>query len=204
MQMEKIIMWAVLILLTTQAAFAYELNGKKWAEDQALILLPKAFNEPLMRKRMNIIVNQFRRNVPFKIKTRYHDLKVDGLLNVINYATQNNLIIVLYKEGETYGLGNRVANASFVTANINGSNVHAGLIRINDIRLQQVIGGRDDGYALNYIANVTWHEVGHLFGLDHTDKRRGRPLMLSAGKFSKLKNLGLSLDDKKGLREIYK
>ena len=101
------------------------------------------------------------------------------------------------------GLGNRLANASFITSQ-GGTKVHGGVIRINDIRLQEVAGGALPNYYLNYLANITWHEVGHLFGLDHADHRiRPKPIMLSSGKFSKLKRLGLAKDDKRGLRRIY-
>lgn len=187
------------LILTIPPAFAFNLNGKRWAEDTALIMLPSSFNTDLMRKRMEVIAGQVRRNVPFKVKLRYHDLRYNSILDVINLATEHNIIIVLHKENDDLGLGNRVANAGFITSN-GGTLVHAGVIRINDLRYKEVTAGGN----LNYLANITGHEVCHLLGLDHADFRiKPTPLMISGGKFSKFKRLGLAADDKKGLRKVY-
>lgn len=203
----KLLISLTLLLTIQQFAQAYNLNGKKWAGDRATILFPEAFNEPLMRKRMRIITKQFQEATGIKFKGRFHDLQFNSLLEVQNFiALNDNLIIILYKPGLTYGLASsKVAKADFTTTN-GGTLVTGGLIRINDIRYQEVTAGIESrsNYKLNYLANVTGHEEGHLLGLDHVSLADHPKAIMTLGKFSKLKNLGLAPDDKRGLREIYK
>jgi predicted Zn-dependent protease len=169
------------------------------------MLLPSAFNHQLMRKRMRIIRNQFTDATGVKVKLRYHDIRFDSLVEAVNFISAHDVILVLYKPDVTYGLSStKVANASFTTSN-GGTLVHGGLVRINDIRYQQAIEGLESrpSYALNYLANVAGHEgLGHLAGLDHINKPKS--IMFGGGKFSMLRNLGFSRDDKRGLREVYK
>ena len=199
----KLLIALTLLLTSQQFAMAYNLNGKKLASDRITMLLPSDFNNDLMRTRMKIIAKQFTNNTNVKVKLRYHDINFDSLLDAVNFVSTHNLILVLYKPGLTYGLSEtKLANASFTTSN-GGTLVHAGLIRINDLRYQERIEHLESqpNYALNYLTNTTWHEVGHLAGLDHINERSS--IMFGSGKFSKLRNLGFSTDDKRGLRDVY-
>lgn len=194
---KKLILLA--LILTTQPTLAYNLNGKRWVEPTSTIFLPQSLKQPKILKRMRIVRRQYNTETPFKVRMRINDGAFASTLDAIYFAADTNSIVVLYQEGEDYGLGTRVANLSFI-ASQGGTKVHAAVIRINDIRYKQVTAGGN----LNYLANVISHEIGHAYGLDHTDHRiRPRPVMVSGGKFSKLKRLGLAPDDKRGLREIY-
>jgi len=194
----------IALILTTQSVMAFNLNGKKLASDKVTMLLPRAFNHKLMRKRMKIIRNQFTDTTGVKVKIRYHDLRFNSLLDAVNFVSEHDVILVLYKPDTSYGLASsKVAKADFTTTN-GGTLVTGGLIRINDIRYQQAIEGLESrpNYALNYLANVNWHETSHLAGLDHINKPKS--IMFGGGKFSMLRNLGFSRDDKRGLRAIYR
>lgn len=194
----------IALLLLTLPAQAYNLSGKQWVEPIATIALPASLSDKKIKNRIRYIAIQFRRNVPFKVRTEVLDGAFASTLDAIYYATDTDSIVILYAPGEDFGLGNRVANASFITSQ-GGTLVHGGVIRINDIRLKQVAGDTSNGRGLNYLSNVIGHEVGHLYGLDHsTPGTKPVPIMTSSGKFSNRKRLGLAKDDKKGLRKIYR
>lgn len=175
------------------------LNGKKWAEPVCTVIIDKnlASNQTLMRK-LKKVRRQFNQAVPFKVKLKINtEPEFPSITHAINYARDQNAVLTLYKQGETWGLGTRVANTAF-NASQGSTAVHSAVVRINDIRLQQVSGG-----DLNYITNLIFHEVGHAFGLDHADPKTEKFSIMRIGKFFGGKRLGLSKGDKKALRSIY-
>jgi len=186
-----------LLLTSQQNAQAFNLNGKKWVEKRLTIILPASLDDPKLIKRIKFIAMQIRKNVPFKVSVRIRESGAFiSLYDELTFATEEKAVVVLYTPGETFGLGTRVANAGFIASN-GGNNVHASLVRINDLRYQTVTDGGD----ITYLANLIGHEVGHAVGLDHASStKKPRPIM-SIGKFGKV---GLTRDDKKGLRKVYR
>ena len=105
---------------------------------------------------------------------------------------------VAYEPDATYSLGNTVGKVWAQTLSASGK-TSSGLILLNDKRIAQV-----SEHDRVYLANLILHEVLHIYGLAHAEglpftKVKNTPVM-NAGKFG---CLGLSYDDKVGLKEIY-
>ena len=198
----KLLISLTLILTSQQFAWAYTLNGKHWAEPTCTILLPSTLDRKVI-KRFKYIAWQYRKNVPFKVRVQMLDGAWTSALEASYYASANSAIIVRYAPDEDYDQGTRVAHTDFVTSQA-GTRVHGTVITVNDIRLREVAGDISQGIGLNYFASVLAHETGHSFGLGHSiPGTKPTPIMTSGGKFSRLKNLGLTPDDRRGLHKIY-
>lgn len=181
------------------------LHKYKYVEDEVTLLLCKELGGADVEALIETILGQFPA-LPFKVYFEMSDQKAfapDKQIQALNFISGRKCFFVQWKPGQDYKLGTRVANSTS-TKSSKGS--HTGLCRINDIRLQQTSAGNPI-----YLANVIVHEFMHMLGIDHPtafyykDKEgknqamvRKFPIMV-AGKFT----LGLSYDDKQGLRERY-
>ena len=197
----KLLLLLTLLLTSQQFAQAYTLNGKRWVEPVYTVVLPSTLNDPALVKRVRFIMQQIKNNVPMRVRFKVLDGAFTGIFEALDFARETNSVYVLYQPGEDYGLGTRVANCGFI-ASRGSTEVHAGLIRINDIRYKEVTAGGD----INYLAQVIGHELCHKLGLGHSKKKDRKPdPIMSIGKFKRFnrKHFGLTRDDKRGLREIY-
>lgn len=118
-------------------------------------------------------------------------------LSMLAAVSKKCQIFVAYKKDETYSMGNSVGKV-FSTVTTGAGETSAGLITLNSKRIKEA-------YADNahFIANTIFHEILHVYGLDHSigmpEKVKNRPVM----QLGKMLPIGLSFDDRCGLKEIY-
>lgn len=186
------------LILLTLPVHAYNLNNKHWAEKTCTIMLPTSLSDKKLVNRVRYIAGQYQASTGVKMRVKVYDGAFASTLDAIYFAEDTNSIVVLYEPGEDLDIGNRVANTSFI-ASQGSTVVHAAVVRINDVRLQQVSEG-----DLNYLGNLIGHEVGHAFGLDHPGGGRLKNSIMHLGKFTGGKRFGLARSDKKALRGIYR
>lgn len=127
------------------------------------------------------------------------DAKRAKIAELLTNATNQGQIFVSYKPGEKYSLGNTVGQVWGQTVTGNGE-VSTGLILLNEPRMEQV-----SGHHHIYVVNLILHEVLHVLGLDHAsgitpNMSVKNMAVMNLGKFS---HVGLSYDDKAGLKENY-
>lgn len=182
------------------------LHKHKWVEDECNVELPPELVEayPKIYNLVSKVLKQISKQTPFKINLHISKVAAKSMTpwEALNYAGGRKTIYTMYVPGEDYSLWTRIANAT-TTKSGNGTKAHSGLIRINDKRLQEATGGDNV-----FLANIIGHEVLHILGIDHCSRisneygfiTKNRPIMVSGKAYP----LGLSYDDKQGLKQQYK
>jgi hypothetical protein len=184
----------------------------KWGREECnLVLCAELSNyaqDVLLEKKLNKVLEQINKvKLPFKV-----DLvksTVAGSTPVIEAQEMaRNIIgiVVLYEPGSDLGLKTEVAHTDY---SINGYNeIQGAVIRVNDLRLQQVAPGN-----MIYLTNLIIHEALHAFGLAHPtsptywDEKVQRYVPMSKNLpvmiLGKTNPLGLAYDDIQGLKDKY-
>ena len=177
------------------------LHSWKWAEDECTLVLCNELYSKELKSKISKILGKFPK-LPFKLFFQCSEVPAFTDMNkALDFVRGTKSVFVNYKPGHDFKMGNRIANAS-TTKSGASTKSHSGLVRINDIRLQQATGG-----DTTFLANIIVHELLHCLGIDHAsalaDEKgfvtKNRPIMVSG----KSHPLGLSYDDKQGIKERY-